>query len=463
MKVRLTGLIILLGLLAGCGPSANSIALPPRAAGVTPQAAIAPAASTAASTALQAVTGSYQFAEGPAADKSGNIYFSDIDTGKIYRWSPDGRVSVFLAGLNKPDGLAFDTNGNLIACEGGAGRVISIDPQGQITALADHYNGARFNEPNDLWIDPLGGIYFTDPAYQSKKVQAGEAVYFLAPDRQQVTRVIDDLVRPNGVVGTADGKTLYVADQGAGKTYAYTINADGSLSNKKLFAPTGSDGMELDASGNLYLTVPNQVEVFDANGNHVRDIPTTENPTNVAFAGKDGQTLFITARTAVYTLPLSTTASSASNFTLTSPDVTDGGQLPLEYTCDGASSTLALNWSGAPAGTKSFAVTMHHVAGPTDIHWYWEVYDIPANITRLPKNVAGVGTLGNNSVNGRQAYTPPCSKGPGPKEYIYAVYALSAEPQFTVPAAQVNRAVLLAAIKDITLDSAELHVTYSRK
>ncbi|HTP07899.1 MAG TPA: YbhB/YbcL family Raf kinase inhibitor-like protein [Anaerolineae bacterium] len=159
--------------------------------------------------------------------------------------------------------------------------------------------------------------------------------------------------------------------------------------------------------------------------------------------------------------PLSQPSPSA--FTLTSPDVKADGLLPLEYTCDGASSTLALNWSGAPVGTKSYAVTMHHIASPTDIHWYWEVYDIPASVTSLPKNMTGMGVLGNNSVNGQLAYTPPCSKGPGPKEYIYTVYALSADPQFTVPAAQVNRAVLLDAIKDITLGSAELHVIYSRK
>jgi phosphatidylethanolamine-binding protein (PEBP) family uncharacterized protein len=227
--------------------------------------------------------------------------------------------------------------------------------------------------------------------------------------------------------------------------------------------------MELDASGNLYLTVPNQVEVFDARGNHLRNIPTQENPTNVAFAGKDEQTLFITARTAVYTMPLpattsstSTATSSAASFTLTSPDVKADGLLPMEYTCEGASSTLALNWSGAPEGTQSYAVTMHHIAGPDDIHWYWEVYDIPASVTSLPKNVVGVGTLGTNRVNGKQAYTPPCSKGPGPKEYIYTVYALSAEPQFSVPASQVDRAVLLNAIQDITLDNAELHVIYSR-
>lgn len=164
-------------------------------------------------------------------------------------------------------------------------------------------------------------------------------------------------------------------------------------------------------------------------------------------------------------LPARSSASSSrtTSFTLTSPDVNADGTLPIEYTCDGASSTLALNWSGAPEGTQNYAVTMHHVASPTDIHWYWEVYNIPASVTSLPKNVVGVGTLGTNRVNGQQAYTPPCSKGPGPKEYIYTAYALSAAPQFSVPASQVDRAVLLDAIKDITLDSAELHVIYSRK
>jgi phosphatidylethanolamine-binding protein (PEBP) family uncharacterized protein len=157
----------------------------------------------------------------------------------------------------------------------------------------------------------------------------------------------------------------------------------------------------------------------------------------------------------------SSDSTSSPSFTLTSPDVVDGGRLPAEYTCDGASSTLALSWSGAPVGTESFAVVMHHVA-PETIHWYWVLYDIPSTVISLPKNVTGVGILGNNINNGRAEYSPPCSKGPGDKEYIYTVYALSAQPQFTVPASQITRAVLLDAIKDITLASAEMHVVYAR-
>ena len=423
------------------------------------------------STTLQQVSGAYLFTEGPAVDANGNIYFSDIQAGKIYKWNPGeaDSVSLFVEGLKSPNGLMFDKNGNLIACEGGSGRLISINAQGQVTPLVETYNGIRFNEPNDLWIDPQGGIYFTDPAYQAPVVQDGQAVYYLSPGYTQVTRVISDLTQPNGIVGTTDGKLLYVADYGSNQTYIYTINSNGSLSDKKLFVALGSDGMDLDAAGNLYLTTPNKVQVFDSTGKHLRDIPTTENPTNVAFAGQDGLTLFITARTALYTIQLSAgnlntlpAASQTGSFNLSSPDLPADGRLPAEYTCDGASSTLALNWSGAPIGTVAYAITMHHVAPDNAIHWYWEVYNLPASVTSLAKNSSGLGTLGTNSVNDRNEYAPPCSKGPGDKEYIYTVYALSAQPQLSMPAAQVNRAVLLEAIQDITLASAELHVVYAR-
>ena len=150
-----------------------------------------------------------------------------------------------------------------------------------------------------------------------------------------------------------------------------------------------------------------------------------------------------------------------SSFALRSSAVTNGGALPAEFTADGASATLPLEWSGAPTGTKSYAVIMHHEA-PDQTKWYWILYNIPADIQSLPKNVKGVGTIGNNSVNERTEYAPPHSKGPGPKTYIFTVYALSAPPQITVPPAQVNREVLLAAMKDKVLASAELSVVYTR-
>jgi len=154
--------------------------------------------------------------------------------------------------------------------------------------------------------------------------------------------------------------------------------------------------------------------------------------------------------------------TTVNDFALTSPAVTEGGNLPKDYTCDGSSATLPLEWRNAPAGTKSLAVIMHHVPGPGDTHWYWVLYDIPATVTALPQNVTGLGTLGNNSVNSRAEYAPPCSKGPGAKLYTYTVYALSAAPQLTLPHEQVSRDVLLAAIQNLILASATLNVVYTR-
>ncbi len=150
-----------------------------------------------------------------------------------------------------------------------------------------------------------------------------------------------------------------------------------------------------------------------------------------------------------------------SSFVLSSPQVKAGGTLPVEFTGDGDSATLPLEWTGAPAETKSYAIIMHHEA-PDMTKWYWTLYNIPAEVHSLPRNVQGVGTLGNNSVNRRREYAPPHSKGPGAKTYIYTVYALSAVPQITVPPADVNREVLLAAMMDKILATAELSVVYTR-
>ena len=149
------------------------------------------------------------------------------------------------------------------------------------------------------------------------------------------------------------------------------------------------------------------------------------------------------------------------NFILRSSEVTNGGALPVEFTGDGVAATLPLEWSGAPAETKSYALIMHHEA-PDQTKWYWILYNIPADIQKLPKNVQRIGTLGNNSVNHRCEYAPPHSKGPGAKTYIYTVYALSGTSQIAVPPVEVNRDILLVAMKDKILATAELSVTYAR-
>lgn len=252
---------------------------------------------------LKKLTGDFRFTEGPAADAAGNVYFTDIPNNRIHMWSTDGKLSTFLENSGGANGLYFDKKGNLIACAGGSGKLVSIDKGGNITPLAETYNGKPFNSPNDLWIHPDGGIYFTDPRYGSREnlPQDGEHVYYLSADRKNVIRVIDDMVRPNGVIGTPDGKLLYVADHGAKKTYVYTIGKNGTLSEKKLFAAQGSDGVTIDVSGNIYLT-DEAVNVYDKNGILIESIEVPERPSNVCFGGTDKQTLFITARTSFYSI-----------------------------------------------------------------------------------------------------------------------------------------------------------------
>jgi len=152
--------------------------------------------------------------------------------------------------------------------------------------------------------------------------------------------------------------------------------------------------------------------------------------------------------------------SQPTGFVLRSPAVVDGGLLPTDYTGDGTSATLPLEWSGAPAGTQNYAIIMHHVA-PDTTKWYWILYNIPATVTRLPKNVRAIGTLGNNSINHRTEYAPPHSRGPGRKTYIYTIYALATPPPIPIPLA-VSRDVLLTAMTGRILGHAELHVIYTR-
>jgi gluconolactonase len=249
------------------------------------------------------LAGDFKFTEGPAADAKGNIFFTDIPNNRIHKWSLDGKLSTFRENSGGANGLYFDKKGNLLVCEGGGRRLVSIDPKGNVTLLADKYQNKKFNSLNDLWIDPKGGIYFTDPRYgrRDNLDQDGEHVYYLAPDRKSIVRVIDDMVRPNGIIGTRNSKRLYVTDHGGKKTFVYTINKDGTLSNKKLFAPEGSDGMTIDNKGNIYLTT-NAVAVYNKKGEKIETIKVPEGPANVTFGGKDKKTLFITARTSLYSV-----------------------------------------------------------------------------------------------------------------------------------------------------------------
>lgn len=253
------------------------------------------------------LAGGFEFTEGPVSDGKGNVFFTDIPNNRIHKWSPDGKVSTFFANSGGANGLYFDKAGNLLACQGDARKLVSIDASGKVTTLADKYDGKLLNSPNDLWLDRKGGIYFTDPRYgrRDNLQQDGEHVYYLSPDRKKLIRVVDDMVRPNGLIGTPDGKKLYVADPGAGRTYLYRINPDGTLSDKKLFALEGSDGMTIDNEQNIYLTT-DAVQVYDSEGLHKETIKVPERPANVTFGGKDKRTLFITAETSLYSVKMRT-------------------------------------------------------------------------------------------------------------------------------------------------------------
>ncbi len=257
---------------------------------------------------VKAGTG-YSFTEGPAVDADGNIFFTDQPNDKIFKWSTDGTISLYMEGAGRSNGLYVDKQGNLLSCADLNNELWLIDKDKKVTVLVKDFEGKKLNGPNDLWVDPKGGIYFTDPFYKrnywsrTEKEIEEENVYYLSPDRKLVVAATD-FVRPNGIIGTGDGKTLYVADINAKKTYSYTINEDGSLSDRKLFTEMGSDGMTIDNKGNVYLTGKG-VTVFDSSGKQIQNIPVDEGWTaNVCFGGKDMKTLFITASKSVYTVKM---------------------------------------------------------------------------------------------------------------------------------------------------------------
>ena len=258
---------------------------------------------------LQLISKQFSFTEGPAVDKYGNIFFTDQPNNKIWKYDTEGKLAVFLENSRRSNGMYFDKKGNLITCADEENQIISISPKGKIKLLVNDLNGLHFNGPNDLWISPSGGIYFTDPFYLrdywSRKTPElqGEYVYYLAKNKTPIL-VSDHLIKPNGIIGTPDGKFLYVADIKGDKTYRFNIAADGSLSAPTLFVEKGADGLTIDENGNIYLT-GNGVIVYNPKGELIEHIKVPENWTaNVTFGGKDNHTLFITASKAIYSLQM---------------------------------------------------------------------------------------------------------------------------------------------------------------
>jgi gluconolactonase len=255
---------------------------------------------------LEKLADGFLFTEGPTSDAKGNVYFTDQPNNRIMVWSIDDKLSTFMQPCGRSNGMTFDKYGNLWTCADEKNEIWQIAPDKSVTIMPSKFNDKLLNGPNDLWITDDGGVYLTDPYYKrlwwnhTAMPQDIQGVYYLSPDHKNLIRVAGDLVQPNGIVGTPDGKKLFVADIGAKKTWSYTINKDGSLGNKTLFCEMGSDGMTIDVKGNIYLT-GNGVTIFDRNGFQIQKITVPENWTaNVCFGGKDMKSLFITASKGLY-------------------------------------------------------------------------------------------------------------------------------------------------------------------
>ena len=264
---------------------------------------------------LEKVKDGFSFTEGPAVNRFGDIYFTDQPNDKIYVWNANSnQITLAKEGTRRSNGLYFGLDGKLIAAADARNELIEIDfKTGTETVLVPSFRGKKLNGPNDIWIRPKGGLYFTDPLYprpywegvRGKEMeQDGQHVYFLSEDRTELFRVTQDLKQPNGIIGTVDGKYLYVADIGASKTWKYEIQEDGYLTNKTLFCEMGSDGMTIDEKGNVYLTGKG-ITVFDKSGEKIAHIPVPEEWTaNVAFGSLTRNVLFVTAMGSVYTLKM---------------------------------------------------------------------------------------------------------------------------------------------------------------
>ncbi|MBC7828229.1 MAG: SMP-30/gluconolactonase/LRE family protein [Chitinophagaceae bacterium] len=259
---------------------------------------------------LQLVSSQFGFTEGPAANKKGDVYFTDQPNDRIWKYSTKGKLSVFLDKAGRSNGLYFDKKGNLISCADEKNQLWSINTKGKITVLLTGFGGQIFNGPNDLWVHPKGQIYFTDPYYQRDYWERkspdikGEKLFYLPAGKNEAVVADENLLKPNGIIGTSDGGYLYVADIKDSKTYRYNISANGSLTGRQLFVEQGSDGMAIDKQGNIYLTGKG-VTVYNAIGKKIAQIDVPAKWTaNVCFGGAQKNILFITASESLYTLQM---------------------------------------------------------------------------------------------------------------------------------------------------------------
>ena len=260
---------------------------------------------------LDKIAGGFGFTEGPVWHPAGFLYVSDETLNRIFRVYPDGRKETLIL-LGDPDGNTFDRQQRLLDCASVLRAIIRITPAGQYTVLTDHFQGKRFNSPNDVVVGPDGAIYFTDPTLDLPKGQKQEIPFqgvYRLDSQGRVQLLTKDLSQPNGLAFTPDGKRFFVDDSEKRNIRVYDVGRDGALSNGRIFGeePGGPDdgvpdGMRFDRRGNLFVTGPKGIWVWDAQGHHLGTIALPEQPANLAWGDKDYGTLYITATTSVYRL-----------------------------------------------------------------------------------------------------------------------------------------------------------------
>ena len=262
---------------------------------------------------LQKLAGDMGFVEGPVwVNKDGGfLVFSDIPNDELKKWTPKDRLSTFRKPSQNANGNTLDQQGRLVTCEHSGRRVSILEKDGSLKMLVDQFDGKKFNSPNDVVVKSDGTVWFTDPDYglgKNPREQEGNFVYRFNPKDKSIVAVAKDFNKPNGLCFSPDEKKLYVADSGQPRHIrVFDVQKDGSLANGKVFCAIdkgGPDGIRCDAKGRIFSSAGDGVQIFSASGELIGKILVPEAPANLCFGGKDGKTLFITARKSLYSIPV---------------------------------------------------------------------------------------------------------------------------------------------------------------